>query len=300
MEKIVYVFFVLIFLLISCSGNENSESDPNPIIKKITQISYEWSTKDKSKFYNMNNRFFYKDNKLKNIITEYLVKDDDLENRGGDIINWEIVYNNSIVTLNATFSGKHEINEESGKLKYTFILNSEGFVEEGFVSNEEELEKGTFKFEYTNSYLTSIREEEASFFTSGLGCDISYLDGNIFSISDISVDSDGAENFGLVNSIPSNIKNLTNICDPILLFIMDVVVSTSVGFDNNLDVLPLEILYQAGLLGKPTKNLTKTFTMNSGESVAFNYVLDNSNYLKEAILTDENSDEMIKWTYHFE
>lgn len=216
--------------------------------------------------------------------------------------NWELIYNtNNRITLKAAITSDYERGEVDN-VEYIFVLNDEGMVMSSkirYIDNGKEVEDDFLKFKYTNGYLTSVKED-FSYYTDELNCEISYLDGNISSIGDKSETSD--DNLGLINCIPSDIKNSTNLCDPILPFIWDVIVS---GSDNGFitAILPLEILYQAGLLGKPTANLTKSFTISSGNGIkkgVFNYVLEN-NYLKEAILsTEDNSDETIKWSYRFE
>lgn len=303
MEKKWRVLFILIFSLISCSKNENSESDPDPVVKRLTQMSYEASTKDESII--QTNKFFYSGNKLTSVVTEYIDRDES-EIREGTLANWELIYNtNNRITLNSTFSERYEEEEEEtvNKAEYIFVLNDEGLVISSKMRyidyNGNEIENEFLRFKYTNGYLTSI-EDDFYYYADDLNCEISYLDGSISRISDKSKTSD--DNLGIINCIPSDIKNSTNLCDPILPFIWDVIVS---GSDNGFMtvVLPLEIIYQAGLLGKPTANLTKSFTISSGNGIkkgVFNYVLEN-NYLKEAILSSEdNSDEFIKWSYSFE
>lgn len=302
MEKKWCVLFILIFSLISCSKDENSESDPDPVVKRLTQMSYEASTKDESII--QTNKFFYSGDKLTSVVTEGSGKYADSENGSvsGELVNWELIYNtNNTVTLNAIFLEGFGGGDVSNS-KYIFVLNNEGLVISGkrmWIDSGKEVESEFLRFKYTNGYLTSI-EDDSHYYASDLNCNINYLDGGISSISDKSKASD--DNLGLINCIPCDIKNSTNLCDPILPFIWNVIVS---GSDNGsiTAVLPLEILYQAGLLGKPTANLTKSFTISSGNGIKkgiFNYVLEN-NYLKEAILSSEdNSDEFIKWSYRFE
>lgn len=64
------VLFILIFSLISCSKDENSESDPDPVVKRLTQMSYEMSTEEGSEI--LTNKYFYSGDKLTSVVTEYI------------------------------------------------------------------------------------------------------------------------------------------------------------------------------------------------------------------------------------
>lgn len=121
----MYILSILIFSLISCSKNENSESDSDPLVKKLTQMSFGIFTDGESNI--LTNKFFYSDNKLKSIVTESSGKYADSnygesDNDTGLLINWELIYNtDNTVILNSAFSERYEDDEETVRQSILYI-----------------------------------------------------------------------------------------------------------------------------------------------------------------------------------